>query len=113
MGKAYKLYNTQICAAIGAVFRARKLLPLKSRHAVYNTLFTAKINYLINICGNTTSKIINKIQRQQNKMIKIIHNFNKNMPTKEIYKTINVLKIKNKIILEQSTLIQKIKTNQN
>ena len=63
--------------------------------------FTSNVNYLINIWGNTTQSNIDRLQRQQNKILKTLFKIPHRTPTKE-------LSIRKRIALNNILLMYKI-----
>ena len=78
------------------------------RKNIYNALFVSNVNYLINIWGNTTQSNINKLQRQQNKILKTLYNLPHRTPTVEVLRVTNEISIKQRITLNNMLLLHKI-----
>lgn len=87
------------------------MLPEFARKSIYNAMYTSHMNYLINIWGDTTKKNISKLQRQQNKILKLIYKMDRMTPTTEIYRNTEELNIQQTITFKNLLLIYKIQKN--
>ena len=97
---------------IAAVRRMKSLIPTCLKPNIYNAIYTSKVNYLINIWGNTTCYNINKLQRQQNKILKILHNLPTLTSTLEVHQKTNEITIQQRIEVNNLLLLYKIQNNQ-
>ncbi len=59
----------------------------------YNDYFFSKIQYGIEVYGLASTSTLRKVQIQQNRALKILHNINKDYqtPTKSLHKELNLL----------------------
>lgn len=93
---------------IAALHKIKTIIPPSFKKPIYHSLFTAKNSYLIQIWGNTTQKNLSKIQRQQNKILKILYKMHYRTPTTDIYKKTHELTIQKLITLHNLLLLHKI-----
>lgn len=105
-----KLKNENI-RTIAALIKIQKLIPNNMRKPLYHALFTSRMNYLMNIWSNTTEKNLNALQRQQNKILKLIYKLHKRTPTHILFDTVQELDIKQLILFNSLLLLYKIKNN--
>ena len=61
--------------------------------------------------GNASQYLLNKLQRLQNRAVKIIYGFDYYMPTVDVYRTTQIFNIQKLRTFEQVKLVYKIKTN--
>lgn len=101
----------QNAKTIAALNKIKFIIPAAYRKSIYHALFTAPNNYLITIWGNTTNKHLQKLQRQQNKILKIIYKLDYHTATNEVYKTTQELNIRQIITLNNLLLLHKIRHN--
>ena len=99
------------CKKIAILRHIQKFVPKSLKKSLYHALFTSKISYLINVWGNTTERNIDKLQTQQNKVLKALYNLNPRTPSKDIYETLNELNIRQLITHKNLTLIHKKNNN--
>lgn len=95
--------------AIAGIYKIKSIIPENMKKSIYHSMFTAHVNYLINIWSDTTKQNKNKVQRQQNKIIKLIFGLDKRTPTLSIYKNLQLPNIDKIIILKNLQVIHKIK----
>lgn len=98
-------------ATIAALYKIKNYTPQRMKKSIYHSLFTSHISYLINIWGETTEKNINKIQTQQNKILKILNSLDKRTPSNELYLKTGELTIKQLIKHKNLLLLYKIENN--
>ena len=102
----------KIVPMVGAIRRCSGYLNNNSRALLYNSFVETHLRYLIPCWGNAAKHLLNKLQRVQNKAIKVIYSIEYYTPTIEIYKQTNKMNIRNLKILEQVKIIHNIKTKQ-
>lgn len=71
--------------AIGALSKIRNYIPNYNRKQIYHTIFTSHNISLNNIWGDTTEKNLNKLQIQQNKILKMIYKLDPRTNTDHVY----------------------------
>ena len=99
---------------IAAIRKIKSYIPRNLRVNIYNSLFVAHVNYLINIQGNTTNDNIQKLQRQQNKILKTLHEMPYRTPTTKVLETTNEITIHQRIALNNTLALQnQHRTNKN
>lgn len=92
----------------GVLRNITSCLPHKVRYLIYNSLVKPHIDYLIEIWGTAAKTNIDPIQRAQNRLIKILFNYNFRTPTKKIYEETKIMNIKQTYIYYTCILIRKI-----
>lgn len=78
---------------------------------VYKSLVFSKYNYAIELYGDTTNNLINKIQLLQNKLLKLLFLRNRLYATNLLHKETNTLKIKDNYELRLLLHIHKFHKN--
>lgn len=110
--------RNKIIPLTGALRNISKYVPYKLRHTIYNALVKPHLEYLIQIWGQAAKTHLQKIQITQNKLIKVLFNFNYLTSSKIIYSKTKLLNIQqlysyNICILIRKILTQKIHTQIN
>lgn len=77
--------RSRLIPLIGALRNIAKCVPFKLRYTIYNTLVKPHLEYLIQIWGQAAATNLQDLQITQNKVIKILFNYDYLAPTKEIY----------------------------
>lgn len=98
----------KILAMIPVIYKCRTYLNDKTKYLIYNTFFLTHFRYLIPIWGTCYTTSFEKMQILQNKILKIIFNYNILTSTDQLYKELKVPKLKALLQLEQCKLIHKI-----
>ena len=97
---------------VDATERCGTYLNEKTRVFLYNSLIQPHLRYLSPCWGNASQDLLNKLQRLQNRAVKIIYGFDYYMSTVDVYRKTQIFNIKKLITFEQITqLVYKIKTN--
>jgi len=80
---------------IGTAFKLLKRhINDKDKLKLYNAYFHSKLRYGLETFGITSNKNIRKLQRQQNRTLKILFNKDIRTNTKELHKDLNLLMVK-------------------
>ncbi len=69
-------------------------VPTKNKMPLYFAYIFSRIQYGIEVFGNTTQKNLKKIQKQQNRAVKILFNKDYFTPTKKLHHDLNMLQIR-------------------
>ena len=72
----------------------REILPKNKRKLIFNSFSTPIINYGIEIYGKTTELWSKQLQKTQNRILKILFNYDKITSTNFIHKANDILKVK-------------------
>ena len=116
MGHTYQTTTKKNAITIAGLRKIKQYIPVHLRRPIYHSLFTANVHYLINVWSDTTKKNIHILQRQKNKILKLIYNMKRETPTREIYEKTHELTIQQMIEMKNLLHIhiieaKKIKTN--
>lgn len=103
---------SKIVPMIGALYRCREYLNNHNCLLIYNAYFLSNLRYLIIIWGICTLTKFKQIQILQNKIIKILYNYQYRTPTEMIYEETKIVPIMKILKLEQGKYIYKVITNQ-
>ena len=103
--------TNKIVPMVGSISRCAHQLNEKSRQLLYNGFIETHLRYLMPCWGNTSVGQLNRLQRLQNKAIKVLFGMNYYIASVEIYKKVPFLKIDELKILEQTKLIHDIQSN--
>ncbi len=95
---------------LGAIFRCRQYLNTASKYSIHNSYFLSRLRYLITAWGNCSKTKFEKAERLQNKIIKIIFNFDFLTPTMNIYRDTQILPLSKLMIYEQCKMVYKLKS---
>ena len=77
----------------GIFSHIKNKIPQHMKRQVYYSTIFPHINYGLEIIGSCSSKLINKIQRKQNQLMKVLTNRDMMFPTNELHLSNNILKI--------------------
>lgn len=102
----------QNARTIAALNKIKHIIPSSYKKPLYHALFTAKNSYLINIWGNTTKSNLLKIQKQQNKVLKLIYKLHYRTPTTHVYEKTQELNVEEIIKLNNILFLHKIRNNE-
>jgi len=76
------------------LYQIHHILNLENRKGVYFAWVESHLRYGIELYGFTSEDNINRLQKIQNKIIKILFKNNDVQPTNELYKELKILNIK-------------------
>ena len=65
----------------------------KTRVFLYNSLIQPHLRYMLPCWGNASQYLLNKLQRLQNRPVKIIYDFDYYRPTVDVYNTTQIFNI--------------------
>lgn len=98
----------KITPMFSVLFKCRHYLNNKTKYLIYNSFFLSHLRYLIPVWGTCCQTAFKDIQVLQNKILKILFNYNKLTSTVTLYSELRVA-MANKILeLEQCKLVYKI-----
>lgn len=100
--------NNKIVPMLGALARCAAYLNHSNRTLIYNAYILSNLRYLIAIWGTMGSVKFKKLQRLQNKAIKILHRIPYLTPTTYLYRETKLNPLPYILELEQCKLIYKI-----
>ena len=80
-------------------------LPKKT---LYNTIFHPNLLYAIELFGNATKTTIKGLQTIQNKALRVLYDYPRLYSTKEMYKELNILKIKPLFMYRATIMMDKL-----
>lgn len=100
--------KSKISRLTGALRRISYFLPNTTRFLIYNSLVKSHLDYLIELWGNAADVHINKLQRTQNKVLKVLFQYEYKTPTIQLYRETKQLNIKQLYIYNTCVLIYKI-----
>lgn len=102
--------RSKLISLSGILRNIVRYLPLKVRYTIYNSLVKPHLDYLINIWGSAPKTNLRGLQIAQNKIIKILFNYDYLTPTRKIYKDTKLFDIKQNYIYNTCIIIRKILT---
>ncbi|CAH2083596.1 unnamed protein product [Euphydryas editha] len=100
--------HSKLSSLLGCVRSIVKCLPLNVRYAIYNTLIKPHIDYLIEVWGTACKTNLCKLQTAQNKLVKVLFNYNYWTSHKIIYKETKIMNISQIYKYKTCILIYKI-----
>ena len=101
----------QLNQRLGALKRICKLTNFKNRKMIANGLFVSKISYLICLWGGCSGQIQKTLQVVLNKAARLVSKCDWSVSTKETYKQIGWLSLKQLVFYHTVLLIYKIRKN--
>ena len=101
------IINNKISKSIAIIYRASKILNTDSMYTLYCTLVLPYLNYCAENWGNTYEGNINKIFLKQKRVIRIISKANFYDHTNQLFKKLNILKLKDLIELRSAIFMYK------
>ena len=85
---------TKLRSIMPKLYQIRHILNLENKKGVYFAWVESHLRYGIELYGFTSEENINRLQKIQNKIIKILFKNNEAQPTNELYKELKILNIK-------------------
>lgn len=85
-----------------------RCLPQKVRYTIYNSLIKPHVDYLIELWGTAAKTNLMPIQISQNKLIKVLFNYDFLESTQKIYKETKIMNISQSYTYSTCILIRKI-----
>lgn len=98
----------KVVPMISAIFKCRSYLTDKTKNMVYNAFFLSRVRYLLPIWGMCSKIHFNKIQTLQNKILKIMYNYDRLTNTDRLFRELKVHKLDNLLLIEQCKLVYKV-----
>lgn len=105
-----KKIKSKLTSITGTLRGIAQCFPHKIRYLIYNSLVKPHIDYLIEIWGAAAKSNIDSIQRAQNKVVKVLFNYDYLTPTKKVYAETKLLNINQTYVYFTCILIRKILT---
>lgn len=107
--------KTKLTALTGLLKNITKCFPRQTRYILYNSLVKPHLDYLIEIWGTAAPTNLAPLRTSQNKLIKVLFNYDFLAPTDQIYKNTKLMNIEQSYqyftcILVRKILNQSIKT---
>lgn len=102
----------KIHSLIPCIYKSRSYLTHKTKMNVYNAFFVSHIRYLLPIWGTCCKTKFSEVQVTQNKVLKIMFNYNIATHTETLYSELDVFNLEGLLLLEQCKLIYKILNKQ-
>jgi hypothetical protein len=84
--------------------KTKRQLDTKNLTLLYNSLFRSVMTYGLEFYGAATKTTLRPIQILQNKIIRMIGNYNKETSTADLYRALKILKLEDEIILSRLQL---------
>ena len=103
--------NNKISSIISAMFRLRDYVSKRTKMSVYNAFCLSHFRYLIPVWGTCGVTIFNNIQVLQNKILKILFNYNWLTHTDQLYEELGMLDLRRLMEFEQCKLVYRILNN--
>lgn len=100
--------RSKILSLTGALRQIVRCFPLKVRHTIYNSLVKPHIEYLIELWGSAAKTNLEKLQRAQNRIIKVLFHYHYLTPTHKIYKETKLFNISDIYFYNTCILVRKI-----
>lgn len=107
-GEHIKHVINKMTSMLGAIYKCRSFLTIKTRMDIYNAYFASHLRYLIPEWGTCGIVNFNRVQIVQNKTLKILFELDRLTHTTDLYKTVNVMSIHKLLELEQCKYIYKV-----
>lgn len=100
--------SDKIVPMVGALYKNRDYLTFKTEINVYNSYFLSHFRYLLPIWGNCGIVNLKTAQTLQNKVLKVLFNYNTLTHTEDLYAELGVCQISKLLKFEQCKLMHKI-----
>lgn len=107
-----KHVKSKITPLTGALKRIISFLPLQTRQNIYNSLVYPHIEYLAAVWGSASTSVLHELQVAQNKVIKVLFNYDYLTPTETLYRQTKLMNIKQIYKYSTCILIRKIIKNE-
>lgn len=106
-----KLLSNKILSMIPIIYKCRNYLTNKTKLKIYNAFFLSHFRYQIPIWGTCGETNFKSAQILQNKVLKILFNYNWLTSTEMLYRELKISKLETIFRLEQAKLMYKIINN--
>lgn len=100
--------SNKILPMISAVYRCRDYLTKKTKDNVYNAYFLSHFRYLLPVWGMCSQINFNSVQVLQNKVLKVLHNYDRLTNTETLYRELGTSRLNKILEFEQCKLMFKI-----
>lgn len=100
--------KAKITSLMGMLRGIVRLLPLNVRHTIYSSLVRPHFDYLIELWGAAAKTNLSVLQISQNKLLKVLFNYDYLTPTTRLYKELKTMKISQIFKYFTCILIRKI-----
>ena len=94
-----KSLASKLTRAIGMLAKVRHFVNKSTLHNIYNGIFSSLLNYGCQIWGQHINSYVKRIIKLQEKAIRVINFADFRAPTSKLYKSSNILKFTDNIIL--------------
>ncbi len=101
----------KVHSLIPCIYKSRSYLTHRTKMNVYNAFFVSHMRYLLPIWGTCKTKF-SEVQVTQNKVLKIMFNYNKATHTETLYRELGVFNLERLLLLEQCKVMYKILNKQ-
>lgn len=98
----------KILSMIPYIFKIRNYITDKTKRLVYNAFFLSHFRYLIIVWGMCGKGVFETVQIVQNKILKILFNFDRLTHTDTLYSTLQIARLSKILEFEQCKLMHKI-----
>ena len=92
--------------AVGLLSKIRHYTPKPLLRTIYYSLFNSHLIYACQTWGQSKTELFKKIQKLQDKAVRIINFLPNTAPVSEIYKTTKILKLSDYISLQNALLVK-------
>lgn len=103
--------TNKIVPMISYMFRCRNYLTRKTKLMIYSAFFLSHFRYLMPVWGMCNKTKFNKMQILQNKILKILYNYERLVSTDLLYSELEMHKLGTLLQIEQCKLIYNILNN--
>jgi hypothetical protein len=100
--------KAKLTSLTGALRNISRCFPRRVKFLIYNALVKPHIDYLIEVWGTAAKTNLNKLQRAQNKLIKVLFNYNFLTSTDKIYNDTKIMTVTQTYVYYTCLLIRKI-----
>lgn len=105
------LLQNKLSSLMGSLYNMAHCIPQKVRLLIYNSLVKPHLLYLIEIWGSAAKTNLQKLQVVQNRIIKILYNYDYLTPTEKVFNETKLLNISQLYTYTTCILIYKITHN--
>ena len=91
---------------VGAFAKTRHYIPIFLLKTVYYSLFNSHLIYACQIWGQTKNDLFRKIEKLQDKILRIINFLPKGTPINDTYENSKILKLQDYISLQNALLVK-------
>lgn len=110
-GKHIDHLHKKIVPMCGALYRCAQYLNSNNRFLIYNAFVVSHLRYLITIWGCCGSVAFRRAQVLQNRVVKVLFQFENRTHTETLYRVLQLLPLRHILELEQCKQVYKTLTN--